>query len=192
MLTPQGHAFILRLLNGDPPAKAYVSAFGLKPGESASDDTVKDRARRLYSDAEVQAEYNRLRAPAVKAAQSKYHFDLDVAMEKSARAHDLAELLADPANMLKAIELQAKLKKLLVSVSEHRGSPLDEAATSDLLLLLEELKARRAVEVIDVSAIQEASVLDVEPVDAKVRGGTGDRDLGSESPPGDQAWKSLI
>lgn len=147
-LSTQHERFAELLMIGKAPHLAYESVFGVKEGETLSSQTLKSRARALACDSQVVQRVRELRAPVIQQLQDTYVFTCETALRKADRAHDLAEVLGDPGNMLKAIELQAKLKKLLVTVSETRHDSLDAVATADLVLLLSELKARRACDVL--------------------------------------------
>ena len=144
VLTQQEERFARALLVGQSPHDAYAEAFNVVIDESEGTRGLKMRATYLSRSQRIRDRLLHLQAPVLRKAQATFEFTLDMALEKSQRAYDLAQACIDPGNMLKAVELQAKLKKLLVSVSESRSSKLDEVSTEDLLLLLAEVRERRA------------------------------------------------
>lgn len=88
-----------------------------------------------------------LRQPVLNRARRKFEYTLDQAIEECDQAHLLAELQQSPDKMLKAVELKAKLMKLLVAVSETRTSPLEGLSSEELVGLLafaKEMKRREA------------------------------------------------
>ena len=147
-ISTQHERFCHLLLIGKSNVDAYIEVFGLKPHETASHPNVHARANALARDKMLQARLDTLRAPVIRELQHTFKFNTDLAMEKAEHAHDLAELMMDPGNMLKAIELQSKLRKLLVNVSEVRRDVLDEQSTEDLVQLLSELRTRRDADVV--------------------------------------------
>lgn len=148
MLNAQSERFVELLLIGKPDHVAYAEVYGMKSDETVDSPTLRSRARGKAHDPHVMRRLAELRAPVIQQATRRFAFDLDMALEGAQRAHDVAELIMDPANMLKAIELQAKLCKLLGSEGARPSTVLDSASTEDLVLLLKELKSRRDCDVL--------------------------------------------
>ena len=126
--------------------KSYVDAYEM------SHDTAAQSKGRRYSSAKSLAQHPevvrriaQLRKPIIDKAKRKFEYTLEQAMEECDQAHQLAELQAAPDKMMKAIELKAKLMRMLVTVSETRTSPLDGVSTEELVELLrfaKEMKER--------------------------------------------------
>ena len=142
----------------DPVSERFAElVFGGRPLEDAyrethdcaamSRDTVRRRATYLGRHPEMVRRLAQLRQPSLNRARRKFEYTLDHAIDECDQAHLLAELQQSPEKMLKAVELKAKLMKMLVAVSETRVSPLEGLSSDELVGLLafaKEMKAREA------------------------------------------------
>ena len=137
--------FAQRIVEGLTAREAYHA---LDTGES--DQTQRHRARQLAVEADVVARVRELRAPVVARVQRKFAYTLDQAMEETDAIQQKANASRDYSSALRAVELKAKLQKLLVNVTESRTSELDEMSTALLVELASELKARKAARVVAV------------------------------------------
>jgi hypothetical protein len=155
-LSSEHERFVHLLLIGTSEAQAYYQVFGTKEGESENDAHLIHRARLLAKKPIIARRLADLRTPVIREAQQTYAFSLDMAMQKCEDAYLLAERTQEAGHMLKAVELQAKLTKLLDGDKAPRATVLDHASTDELVRLLSELKARR-----DVDVVIEAEVLEV-------------------------------
>jgi hypothetical protein len=116
-----------------------------------SRDTIRQRANYLGRHPEIVRRVSQLRQPILNKARRKFEYTLDQAIEECDQAHLLAELQQSPEKMLKAVELKAKLMKMLVAVSETRASPLEGLSSEELVGLLafaKEMKLREAKTVV--------------------------------------------
>lgn len=142
----------------DPVYERFAElVFGCTPLEAAyrethdcaamSRETVRRRANYLARHPEIVRRIAQLRQPILNKARRKFEYTLDQAIEECDQAHVLAELQQSPEKMLKAVELKAKLMKMLVAVSETRVSPLEGLSSDELVGLLafaKEMKNREA------------------------------------------------
>lgn len=139
---PRWERFAQLLLEGTPTYEAYDHCFDT----AAKSRLTRGRlARELARHPEVVRRLAQLRKPVIEKALKKFEYTVDMAMEECDQAHALAEIQRSPEKMLKAIELKAKLMKILVSVSETKASPIDATETKELVELLgfvREMKAR--------------------------------------------------
>lgn len=116
-----------------------------------SRNNVRGRANYLGRHPEIVRRIGQLRQPVLNKARRKFEYTLDHAIDECDQAHVLAELQQSPEKMLKAVELKAKLMKLLVAVSETRTSPLEGLSSEELVGLLafaKEMKLREAKTVV--------------------------------------------
>lgn len=156
MLSSEHERFVHLLLIGTAERDAYHQVFGLKDGETLESATLRIRARTLAKNPLIVRRLHDLRVPVIREAQATFAFSLDLAMQKCEDAYTLAECTHEPGHMLKAVELQAKLTKLLDGDKAPRATVLDSASTDELVRLLSELKARRDVDVvIDAELVEE-------------------------------------
>jgi len=84
-----------------------------------------------------------LRRPVLRKLRRKIEYSLNKALEQCEVAWNLAYEQADSKSMLKAIEMQAKLSKLLREDVAHRHGLLDDASTEVLLEMKKEIEVRR-------------------------------------------------
>lgn len=148
MLAPQHERFVQLLLIGTSPREAYVDVFGVKDHETPDHVNVLARANTLARTPEIVRRLEGLRAPVVREALQTFRFDLNVAMQKCEDAYSLAETSREPGHMLKAVELQSKLTKLLGDTERRESSALDQASTAELVMLLKELRSRRDADLV--------------------------------------------
>ena len=94
----------------------------------------------------VKLRVQELRRPAIRKFQRKLEYGLNKAFEQCQVAYDLAYEKADAGGILKAVEMQAKLAKLLTDHIDvtHRRGVLDDTSTEMLLEMKMEIEVRRA------------------------------------------------
>ena len=113
-------------------------------------------ARDLAAHHDVAMRVRELRAPVIAKARKTFEYTLDQALEEASAVQHDAHGAGDYGSALRAIELKAKLQKLLVNISETKTTELDKMSTQLLLELARELKARR--ETRDVEVEQPAAI----------------------------------
>ena len=86
-----------------------------------------------------------LRRPVIRKLRRKIEYGLLKALEQCRVAYDLSYEKGDACGILKAVEMQAKLAKLLSEEStvNHRFGVLDDATTETLLAIRKEVEVRR-------------------------------------------------
>lgn len=121
---------------------AYCQAYG-KELTPATGATIASSVSRLMARTDVILRIQQLRSPVIPKIAEKFEYSLNRALEQAQTAWDLAFAKGDVANMLKTIELQSKLTKLLSETIDvnHRYGFLDEAATQTLLTMKQQLEA---------------------------------------------------
>ncbi len=84
-----------------------------------------------------------LRTPVIPKVAEKFEYSMNRALEQCQTAWDLAYAQGNVQAMLKAIEMQARLSKLLSEQIDvtHRYGFLDDTATENLLKMKQQLEA---------------------------------------------------
>jgi hypothetical protein len=144
-LTVKQEAFALLLAQGLSHIDAYIQAYGRDP-KAENRDTFHKSAWSLSQETSVRLRVQELRAPVIRKVRKKIEYGLQRALEQCDVAWDLAYEAGDAKTLLKAVEMQAKLAKLLteeINVN-HRHGLLDDASTEVLLLMKKEAEVRRA------------------------------------------------
>lgn len=85
-----------------------------------------------------------LRRPVLRKVRKEFAYNLQKALAQADEAYELAFAQANPAAMLKAIELQSKLVKILSEQVEHRHGLLDDASTAVLLEMKAQIELRKS------------------------------------------------
>lgn len=125
--------------------------------------TCCELASRLAHTTSVVLRIQELKRPVVRKIRAKLNYTLQQALEQCEVARALAYEQGDAKTLLKAVELQAKLAKLLsedINVN-HRYGLLDDASTSTLLAMRKDIEVRHLKE----KKLQElqGTVIDVNP-----------------------------
>jgi len=102
-------------------------------------------ASALMQNTTVRLRIAELRKPVVRKLQKKFEYDLQKALSQANIAWENAYEAGDTTNMLKAIDMQARLAKLLseeINVT-HKYGVLDDANTEVLLAIREEIEKKK-------------------------------------------------
>lgn len=126
--------------------QCYAEAFE-HPCETEDErKACRDQSTFLNHDTRIVLRIQELKAPVVRKIRRKLNYDLQKALEQCEVAHDLAFEQGDPKTILKAIEMQSRLNKLLsedINVT-HRYGLLDDADTEVLLAMRKEIEVRKS------------------------------------------------
>lgn len=137
-----------------PKYKAYAEAFEIALLDPAVEhpDLITEQTKALSSDASalmanttIRLRVAELRRPVVRKLQKKFEYDLQKALSQANIAWETAFEDGDTGNMLKSIELQSKLAKLLseeINVT-HKFGAVDDASTEVLLAIRDEVEKRK-------------------------------------------------
>lgn len=139
---PKREEFCRNIAAGMGPVEAYTAAYDCKEPITASSS-----ASRLMNDTDVLLRIHQLKQPVIRKLAKKIEFTLNSALEEADMATKLAYIKGDARTILRAVELKAKLVKLLgaddINVN-HRFGLLDDASTEVLLQMRKQLEDRRA------------------------------------------------
>lgn len=121
---------------------AYLEAFQKPAGYDRK--LAAEAGSRLMADTDIILRVQELRCPVIRKFRRKLEYGLQKALEQCDVAWDLAYEQGDPKTLLKAVEMQAKLAKLLTEQIDvnHRGL-LDDTSTEVLLEMKREIEVRR-------------------------------------------------
>lgn len=151
--TPKSEKFAQLVASGKSLTDAYVES---RPNAIMRRTTAHKRASELAQRPDVKARIEELRAPIIKQVQKDFKYTIDTAMAEIELAKVLARALAKPETVLKGIELQCKLAKLLSEGKQKDGStPLDEATTEELLTLRELVREKKKRRTASDSSVSE-------------------------------------
>jgi len=122
---------------------AYLEAFQKPPGYDRK--LAAEAGSRLMANTDVVLRVQELRRPVLRKFKRKLEYGLQKALEQCDVAWDLAYAQGDAKTLLKAVEMQARLSKLLSEQIDvnHRHGLLDDASTEVLLAMKREFEARR-------------------------------------------------
>lgn len=138
--------FALKVAFGIVPNEAYAEVYGLDSTNPLQLHTLTTMSSKLMQDTTVRLRIRELHQPVIRKLQRKLEYNLQQAFEQCQTAYDLAMADGNVTALLRAIELQAKLGKLLseeVNVT-HRYGALDSADTDTLLEMRKMVEERRA------------------------------------------------
>ena len=137
-----------------PKNKCFAEAFGITLFDPAVEhpDLITEQNKALSSDSSalmanttIRLRIAELRRPVVRKLQKKFEYDLQKALSQANIAWETAFEDGDTGNMLKSIELQSKLAKLLseeINVT-HKFGAVDDASTEVLLAIRDEVEKRK-------------------------------------------------
>lgn len=159
-LSPDREQFAQALASGADPMVAYCKAHGHDHSalEESEAKRIKSAVGRLLADTTVVLRVQELKRPVLRKLRRKFEYSLQKALAQCEVAYDLAYEKGDVGGLLKCVDMQARLAKLLseeINVT-HKYGLLDDADTQTLLEMRKEaevrlLKQKRlAVEVISV------------------------------------------
>ena len=122
---------------------AYLEAYQKPPGYNRK--LAAEAGSRLMADTDIVLRVQELRRPDIRKFRRKLEYSLNKALEQCQVAYDLAYEKGDVGGILKAVEMQAKLAKLLSDEinATHRHGLLDDADTELLLAMRKEIEVRR-------------------------------------------------
>ena len=123
---------------------AYLEAFQKPPGYDRK--LAAEAGSRLMASTDMVLRVQELRRPVLRKFRRKLEYGLQKALEQCDVAWDLAYAQGDAKTLLEAVEMQARLAKLLSDEFNvnHRHGLLDDADTEVLLSMRKEIEIRRA------------------------------------------------
>ncbi len=122
---------------------AYLEAFQKPPGYDRK--LAAEAGSRLMANTDMVLRVQELRRPVLRKFRRKLEYGLQKALEQCDVAWDLAYAQGDAKTLLKAVEMQAKLAKLLTEQIDvnHRYGLLDDTSTEVLLAMKREFEVRQ-------------------------------------------------
>jgi len=149
--TQRQEKFCQAIIQGHNQSEAYRLAYGVK---KATAKTINERASRLMANSKVVARVAELRAPAVKKVQRSYEKWL-AEVEGVAFTPNSAIEEIKASDKLKGLELFGKATGYYQDKVVAPGTELEQAATSTLIAMLNEVQARiKRDEAIEISEKQ--------------------------------------
>ena len=144
-LTGHREQFARLMAQSTPVVEAYCLAYEqtMTPENAQS---IERQAKKLAGQTAVVLRIAELQKPVLRKIHRKIEYGLQQAFEQCQVAYDLAFEQGNVKGILAAIEMQAKLAKLLseeINVT-HRHGLLDETATEVLLAMKKEIEVRHA------------------------------------------------
>ena len=123
---------------------AYLEAFQKPPGYDRK--LAAEAGSRLMASTDMVLRVQELRRPVLRKFRRKLEYGLQKTLDQCDVAWDLAYAQGDAKTLLKAVEMQARLAKLLSDEFNvnHRHGLLDDADTEVLLSMRKEIEIRRA------------------------------------------------
>ena len=142
-LTGKREKYCQLVAAGSTYTDAYLEAFQKPPGYDRK--LAAEAGSRLMGETTVKLRVQELRRPVIRKLRRKIEYGLQKALEQCQVAYDLAYEKGDVGGILKAVEMQAKLAKLLSDELHvtHRHGLLDDADTEVLLAMRKEIEVRR-------------------------------------------------
>ncbi len=148
---------------GYDPTDAYCESHGIEP-TPLNEAVISRTVKRLLCETAIVLRIADLKRPVLRKLQRKIEYNLQDALAQCQIAYDLAFEQGDTKGLLKAIEMQARLSKLLseeINV-HHKHGVLDEVATEVLLEMRKEIEVRRERQKRLLGSI-EGEIVSVEP-----------------------------
>ena len=141
--TGKREAFCQLVAAGLTYTDAYLEAYQ-KPADYERKGAAEEGSR-LMAMTDMRLRVQELRRPVIRKLRRRIEYGLQKAFGQCEIAWDLAYEKGDPRAMLKAIEMQATLAKLLSDDLHvtHRYGVLDDASTETLLAIRTEVEVRR-------------------------------------------------
>lgn len=143
-LTGGRELFAQRMAQGVDSVKAYVEAFAEQALEENAEER-KEKARRLCRNTTIVLRIQELQRPVLRKLKHKIEYNVQRALEQCEIAFDLAYNDGDSKGILKAVEMQARLSKLLVEQIDvnHKHGLLDNETTEVLIAMRDEIRIRK-------------------------------------------------
>jgi len=141
-LTPERERFCQLRAVGKEPLEAYWYAYRADldaevPTDLPSRDTLAKRASYLLGLTTIRLRIQELQQPAVRRMRHKLEYTVQAGLRQCQIAYDLAYEEGNAGLILKCVEMQSKLAKLLseeINVN-HKHGLLDDASTATLLAM---------------------------------------------------------
>jgi hypothetical protein len=140
-LTGKRETFCQLVAADETYTNAYIEAYQKPAGYDRK--LAAESGSRLMANTDIVLRVQELRRPVIRKLRRKIEYGLQKAFGQCEIAWDLAYEKGDPRAMLKAIEMQSKLAKLLSEDVTHRHGLLDETDTEILLAMKKEFENRR-------------------------------------------------
>lgn len=132
---------------------AYCKAYD-RPLTPENGANIATSVSHMMARTDVILRIQQLRTPVIPKVAEKFEYSMNRALEQCQTAWDLAYAQGNVQAMLKAIEMQARLSKLLSEQIDvtHRYGFLDDTATENLLKMKQQLEAvQKSRKTIDVT-----------------------------------------
>ena len=122
---------------------AYLEAYQKPAGYDRK--VAAEEGSGLMANTDIVLRVQELRRPVLRKFRRKLEYGLQKALEQCDVAWDLAYAQGDAKTLLKAVEMQAKLAKLLTEQIDvnHRYGLLDDTSTEVLLAMKREFEVRQ-------------------------------------------------
>ena len=143
-LTGKRERFCQSMAQGYDSEEAYCLAYVVELRPDTAQE-IGRKAKSLCHETSIVLRIAELKRPVLRKLQRKIEYNIQSALAQCQVAYDLAFEQGDAKGLLKAIEMQARLSKLLseeINVN-HRHGVLDDAATEVLLEMRKEIEVRR-------------------------------------------------
>ena len=138
---PKREEFCRLVAEGREPVEAYAEAYGCQ-----EPITCASGSSRLMADTDVILRVHQLKQPVVRQLKKRITYNLEKALEECETASTLAYAKGDAKTILKAVELKARLVKIIgaddINVN-HRFGMLDDASTDVLLAMRAQLEHKQ-------------------------------------------------
>ena len=134
-LTPKQEAFCQAIVGGENQSEAYRIAYD---AENMAPATVNNKAYGLMKQGEIRVRVEELRTPVLEEVR----YDLKAAMLEAEEARIVGKTNDEGGVMVQATTLKSKLSGLLVEKTVAPVGPLEAAATSALVAMLQECERR--------------------------------------------------
>ena len=161
-LTGKREKFCQLVADGATYTDAYIEAYQKPAGYDRKG--AAEEGSHLMATTDMVLRVQELRRPVIRKFRRKLEYGLQKALEQCDVAWDLAYAQGDAKTLLKAVEMQARLSKLLSEQIDvtHRHGLLDDTSTEVLLAMKREFEVRREKQ----KKLQEIRVVNSETVSA--------------------------
>jgi hypothetical protein len=142
-LTGKRETFCQLVATDETYTDAYLEAFQ-KPHDYDR-KLAAEAGSRLMSETAVKLRVQELRRPVIRKLRRRIEYGLQKALDQCQVAYDLAYLQGNAGGILKAVEMLAKLAKVLCDEfnGTHPHGLLDDADTEVFLAMRKEIEVRR-------------------------------------------------
>jgi hypothetical protein len=160
------HELFAQQIASDPGADAtaiYARVYGLNLENPVDMRSASGGAGVLLKNTRIRLRIHQLQEPVIRKLRRKLEYTIQQAFEHAAVAYDLALESGDVKSLIKAVELQSKLGKLLsedINVN-HRYGVLDDADTATLLEMRKMVEEKKAKQLRLAAPVVEATYTEV-------------------------------